>query len=133
MCVAECCVAVTHPPTAPTRRLAEKIRAARVNKERAVQLQEKQQMATMQAQYDAAFNTYLEANEAAAAAREAEFQTRRKEQGVHGRKMLEEQIDERKVRVGYFMPSSPHLPAFLNCSCHLHTCSTGEPVDHGSK
>lgn len=38
-------------------RLAEKIRAARVNKERALQLQEKAQLAAQEAEYDKVYDT----------------------------------------------------------------------------
>lgn len=39
------------------RRLAEKIRAARVNKERSLQLQEKAQIAAQEAEYDKVYDT----------------------------------------------------------------------------
>lgn len=39
----------------------------------------------------------MEESEAAAAAREAEFQARRREQAVRARQVLEEQMEERKV------------------------------------
>lgn len=41
----------------PACRLAEKIRAARVNKERALQLQEKAQIAAQEAEYDKVYDT----------------------------------------------------------------------------
>lgn len=42
-------------------RLAEKLRAARVNKERALQLQEKAQLAAQEAEYDKVYDTVSDA------------------------------------------------------------------------
>eukprot|EP00195_Chlamydomonas_chlamydogama_P011039 CAMPEP_0202890232 /NCGR_PEP_ID=MMETSP1392-20130828/721_1 /ASSEMBLY_ACC=CAM_ASM_000868 /TAXON_ID=225041 /ORGANISM="Chlamydomonas chlamydogama, Strain SAG 11-48b" /LENGTH=479 /DNA_ID=CAMNT_0049573769 /DNA_START=242 /DNA_END=1678 /DNA_ORIENTATION=- len=78
------------------RDLAEKIRIARMNKERSLQLQEKAQIKQQQMEYDHAFNTYVEQSEAAAAAREAEAQARRREQNVKARMVLEEQMLEKQ-------------------------------------
>lgn len=47
------------PHHLPTHRLAEKIRVAKVAKERSLQLQEKAQIRVQQAEYNTAFNTYV--------------------------------------------------------------------------
>ena len=46
-------------PFFPTHRLAEKIRVAKVAKERSLQLQEKAQIRVQQAEYNTAFDTYV--------------------------------------------------------------------------
>jgi len=55
-------------PCVAARRLAEKIRTARVNKERAMQLKDNAQIKAQQQEYDTAFNLYVQRSEAAAAA-----------------------------------------------------------------
>jgi hypothetical protein len=57
-----------------TPRLAEKIRIARVNKERATQLKDNAQIKTQQQEYDAAFNLYVQRSGAAAAAQVCDAQ-----------------------------------------------------------
>ena len=47
------------PPPHHIRRLAEKIRVAKVAKERSLQLQEKAQIRVQQAEYNTAFDTYV--------------------------------------------------------------------------
>eukprot|EP00983_Pelagomonas_calceolata_P051303 1142355-Pelagomonas_calceolata.AAC.6 len=56
-------------------RLAEKIRTARVNKERAEQLRDNAQLKAQQQEYDTTFNLYVQRSEAAAAAQVGRFPT----------------------------------------------------------
>jgi hypothetical protein len=51
-----------------------------MNKERSLQVQEAAQIKQQQREYDGAFNQYVQQTAAAAMAREAEFQARRREQ-----------------------------------------------------
>uniref|UniRef100_A0A7S0YAH5 Meiosis-specific nuclear structural protein 1 n=1 Tax=Polytomella parva TaxID=51329 RepID=A0A7S0YAH5_9CHLO len=76
--------------------LAEKIRVARMNKVRAEQLSEKQQIQQQQRDYEEAFNKFREQNLAAEAARDSEFQARRREQNLKARTVLQDQIEEKK-------------------------------------
>lgn len=76
-------------------RLAEKIRLARVNKQRQDQLTEKAALQTQQREYDEAFNAHVTQSEAAAEARAVAEETRRREQNVKARQVLEEQMAER--------------------------------------
>jgi hypothetical protein len=78
-------------------RLAEKIRLAKVNKERSLQLHEKAQAKAQAAEYDNAFHKYIDEVDAAAEARISEFEARRREQNVKARRVLEEQIQEKQV------------------------------------
>ena len=79
-------------------RLAEKIRIAKVTRERALQIQEKAQIKAQDAEYNQTFNAYVSEVEAAKEARHIEFEARRREQNVKAREVLEEQIQERRVR-----------------------------------
>jgi len=78
------------------RDLAEKIRMAKVARERALQVQEKAQIKAQQLEYDTKFNAYVDEVDAAAQARQADFEARKKEQNVNARLVLEEQIRERQ-------------------------------------
>jgi hypothetical protein len=51
------CIELLSSTFEPCCRLAEKIRAARVNKERSLQLQEKAQIAAQEAEYDKVYDT----------------------------------------------------------------------------
>lgn len=70
---------------------------AKVTRERALQVQEKAQIKAQQFEYDTKFNAYVDEVDAAAQARQAEFEARKKEQNVNARLVLEEQIRERQV------------------------------------
>lgn len=89
----------THPSRAPPR-LAIKIRAARVNRDRAIQQQQNAEIKARQAEYDAAFNEYVQQSEAAATAQEAQAQAYRRAQACKAREVLEEQMLERQVGGG---------------------------------
>ncbi|KAG2486968.1 hypothetical protein HYH03_014341 [Edaphochlamys debaryana] len=78
------------------RDLAEKIRVARVNKERADQLVEKKQLTAQAQEYDRAINQYVNDSAAAAEAMEAENQMKRRDANVKARMMLEEQMVEKQ-------------------------------------
>ena len=64
-----------------------------------MQLQEKTQLKQQAAEYDTAFNTYVEQSAAAAEAREVEYQQRRREMNVKARQVLEEQMHDKQVCV----------------------------------
>jgi len=70
---------------------------AKVARERALQVQEKAQIKAQQLEYDTKFNAYVDEVDAAAQARQADFEARKKEQNVNARLVLEEQIRERQV------------------------------------
>ncbi|GLC44575.1 hypothetical protein PLESTB_001320800 [Pleodorina starrii] len=78
------------------RSLAEKVRIARVNKERADQLVEKKALTAQQQEYDRAINQYVNQAAAEAEAMDAENQAKRREANVRARMMLEDQIAERQ-------------------------------------
>eukprot|EP00798_Chlamydomonas_sp_ICE-L_P020592 gene20592-27390_t len=78
------------------KELAEKIRTAKVNKERGLQLQEKAQIKVQQNEYETAMHTYVLETDNAAVAREDELQARRREQNIRAREVLEEQIHEKQ-------------------------------------
>ncbi|KAL6760706.1 flagellar associated protein [Haematococcus lacustris] len=82
--------------SAELRELAVKINAARVNKERTLQLAEKADLRQQQAEYDAAIHLSVEQNALAGAAREAEALARRREQALKAREVQVEQIQERQ-------------------------------------
>ncbi len=63
--------------SAELRELAEKIRIAKVNKERSLQLQAKATAKVQAAEYDEAFNKYIDEVDAAAEARIREHEARR--------------------------------------------------------
>lgn len=73
-------------------RLAKKIRAARVNKERALQLQEKASLAAQEAEYDKAYDTMLMTQDRAGVAAQAAADVARREAGKLGMKALEQQV-----------------------------------------
>eukprot|EP00877_Chromochloris_zofingiensis_P008487 jgi/Chrzof1/3892/Cz13g12110.t1 len=77
------------------RELAKKIRAARVNKERALQLQEKASLAAQEAEYDKAYDTMLMTQDRAGVAAQAAADVARREAGKLGMKALEQQVQER--------------------------------------
>ncbi|GFR46814.1 hypothetical protein Agub_g8451 [Astrephomene gubernaculifera] len=78
------------------RSLAEKIRVARVNKERADQLVEKKVLSEQQQEYDRAINLYVNQAAREAEVQEAENQAKRREANVRARLMLEDQMAERQ-------------------------------------
>lgn len=79
--------------------LAEKIRIARINKERGLQLQEKAQIKAQQREYDDTYNKYVHETDLAAVAREEEAQARRREQNCKARLVLEEQMQEKQEMI----------------------------------
>lgn len=81
------------------RGLADKIKTARINKERADQLVEKQTLRNQAAEYDRALNQYLEQNDAAAVAKEAANQAQRRDNAVQARLMLEDQMAEKQEAI----------------------------------
>lgn len=80
--------------------LAEKIRVARVNKERSDQLVEKKIIGEQQQEYDRAFNQFVAGAAAEAEAQEQENQAKRREANVRARMVLEEQMQEKAVSGG---------------------------------
>ena len=110
---------ITHSiddPSQPSRRLADKIKTARINKERADQLVEKQTLRSQAAEYDRAFNQYLEQNDAAAVAREAANQAQRRDNAVKARQMLEDQMAEKQVRVWRYGRAARNNNACARCT-----------------
>lgn len=88
-----------HRPSSPyacAARLAEKIRIAKMNKERAMQLQEKAHLQAEQREYDNTFNKYVDEVETAAEARRAEHEARQRELNIKARLVLEEQMQEKQ-------------------------------------
>ncbi|KAG2454297.1 hypothetical protein HYH02_001326 [Chlamydomonas schloesseri] len=77
------------------RSLAEKIRVARVNKERSDQLVEKKIIGEQQQEYERAFNQFVAGAAAEAEAQEQENQAKRREANVRARMMLEDQMQEK--------------------------------------
>lgn len=77
------------------RDLAEKIRLARANKERALQLKEKAVIQQREFEYNRTFENLLEEQNKAAMKREAEHQQSRREDNVRAKKILEEQMHEK--------------------------------------
>ncbi|PNH09539.1 hypothetical protein TSOC_003781 [Tetrabaena socialis] len=76
--------------------LAEKIRVARVNKERSEQLVEKKVLKGQQAEYDTSINLYVNQVAQEAAAQEQENQAKRREANVRARLVLEDQMLEKQ-------------------------------------
>lgn len=77
------------------RELAEKIRMARANKERALQVQEKTQIKQQQLEYDRNFDEIMGQHTQAAIKKDVEHQQARREQNIQAKRVLEEQMHER--------------------------------------
>lgn len=82
--------------SAELRDLVEKIRIAKVTKERAVQVKEQRELRQQQQEYEAAFNQYIGQVDAAAGVKQAEFEARKRDLNVKARMVLEEQIQEKQ-------------------------------------
>lgn len=87
------------PVVLPHARLAEKIRAARVNKERSLQLQEKAQLAAQEAEYNKVYDTV----------------------SGHASTMAH----QRQRRHAFGCSATPQLPA-VACSSGCYKCGQGE-------
>lgn len=89
-------IQILHSEHAELKALTEKIRVARLNKERSDQVKERRELRKQEDEYEAAFNQYIGQVDAAADARKAEFEARRRELNIRARMVLEEQILEKE-------------------------------------
>lgn len=81
--------------SAELRELREKLRMARVSKERALQLAEKAALAAKEAEYERSFNEAIMREDAEGLKAQQEAETTRREAGKLGMKLIEQQMQER--------------------------------------
>ncbi|WIA31853.1 hypothetical protein OEZ86_002718 [Tetradesmus obliquus] len=81
--------------SAELRELAEKIRAARVNKERSLQLQEKAALVAQEAEYDRVYDKVMMQQDSEGLAAQQAAEAARREAGKLGMQVLKQQMQER--------------------------------------
>jgi hypothetical protein len=110
------------------RRLREKLRLARVNKERALQLAEKAELAAREAAYEAAFDEAIMRGDAEGLRTQQAAEAARRAAGRMGMRQIEEQMQARSSLAEGRLPACPVGTAGGNSALLRGTESRGKSV-----